>query len=105
MSDHKMKLDQLVKRYGPEIHVDLWYPEVTDECKVVEIDLMCVRASNSLRVQFDHERNGFVLTMEEFLAHTSECSKLKEPTYVEVGFVPAWAAGEKVCDECKVDPS
>lgn len=101
-----MPVSELAKRSGDTIHVDLWYPTVGADCRAVEVHLMCVRAANSLRVRFDHDRNGYVLEMEDILAHESHpnaCSQLNTPSYSEVGFVAAWEKGEAICPECKID--
>ena len=80
-------------------HVDLWYPMVKDPKRTpdhpteVEIELVDVRAANSVVVDYDHHRDGYRIRMASKLEWEADDLVMDE-VLVEVGFIPAWAAGE-----------
>ncbi len=73
---------------GPEtLCVDLMYPR-SQNPKRVEIELVDVRAADSLTVEFEFERDGWVLRMDRSRDRGSWMEVIEEK--VEVAFVPAW---------------
>ena len=72
--------------------VNLWYPRSDNgnEVQEVEIELMDVRAADSIRVSYDFKRDGYVIkqaSIFEWDADDEEC----ESDWQEVAFVKAWA--------------
>lgn len=79
-------------------HVDLWYPRNSgldrpeDEPQVIEIGLMDVRAASDIRVSYDFDRDGYVVTQQpEYEGDDYEQGEARE--WREVAFVPAWLEG------------
>jgi hypothetical protein len=72
-------------------NVDLWYPGVPGEgsVDVIEIDLIHVRAARSIRVSYDFERNGWVISAQPSEDGSPEHDY--DAVYEEAAFVPAWA--------------
>jgi hypothetical protein len=72
----------------------LEYPRHNKNYNAVEIGLVDVRASNSILVEFDFDRDGWKISMPSKL--TWEIGEEPDPRYKEVAFVPAWATGNDV---------
>jgi hypothetical protein len=78
--------------------IDLWYPRVEDTERTpdhpqeVEVDLIDVRAANSLVIDYDFDRDGYRLRMSTVFEFDSADGEPDEGL-VEVGFVPAWVKG------------
>ena len=77
------------KVIGRTMLVSLCYPRVDNNINAVEIDLEDVRASDSLRVMYSHDRNGWVVMQEEFSDFDGE--EEMAPQWVEVAFCASWA--------------
>jgi hypothetical protein len=75
------------------IKVELKYPRVEDNPDKVIISLMDVRAADDLLIEFDFDRNGWVIKMDETKDKDSMTEIIKEK--VEVAFIPAWNAVEE----------
>ena len=82
---------------GTLLSVPLWYPRTEDPNRTpdhpvrLEIDLVCVRAAKPIRVEYDFERNGYVITVPTLPpehADDHDCDLV----WVEAAFV----AGEPV---------
>lgn len=88
----------------PDSAVIEWmYPEIYGKDRPqseIRISMYHVRATNDLTIRFDSQRNGFVLTMDEFRGEYKDCGTYRESIEheVEVGFVPAWTEGEDFHD-------
>jgi hypothetical protein len=72
---------QDAKIHDGVMYVDLWYPKQPDGVKAIEIGLMAVRASDGIRIEYDFDRDGWVI---------------KQPggdssDWQEVAFVESWA--------------
>lgn len=81
------------------LRVSLRYPRVAGEGTIdtIEVDLEDVRASRSIRVTYDFDRDGFVISAQddpgdgEFNGLTEEGEELP---WREKAFVPAWEEDE-----------
>ncbi|HMG11988.1 MAG TPA: hypothetical protein VK571_02345 [Gemmatimonadaceae bacterium] len=53
---------------GEMLSTCLWYPRTQDPDRTldhpvrVEVDLICVRAARPIRIEYDFDRNGYVIT-------------------------------------------
>lgn len=86
--DHFDAPDQ-VHRRGPTLSVDIWYPGVGENATHVEVGLCSVRATDSIRIHYSFDRNGFVIEQAsrfEFEANDKVC----DPDWQEVAFVQSW---------------
>lgn len=77
------------KVHGRTLCVDIWYPRNSpEEPNVIEIDLVDVRASDGLRVEYDFHRDGWSIkqpTKDEIEGENPE------EAWSEVAFCKSWA--------------
>lgn len=79
------------KRYGDELHIDLWYPDVPDtEIRRFVIGLVDVRAADDIRVSYDKERDGWKIEQASTFSWDAG-DEVCDPDWQEVAFVKAWA--------------
>ena len=74
--------------------VVLEYPRNEGNPKFVEVDLMCVRAADGLRISYDFERDGWKIEQAAIFSWDAEDEKC-DPDWQEVAFVKAWAREKK----------
>lgn len=79
-----------VVRDGDVLVVDMIYPRSDGHPKAVEVGIECVRAADTVRIEYDFDRDGFSIkqaaTRFDFENDDSVC----DPDWREVAFVPAW---------------
>lgn len=70
-----------------EFVVSLWYPQRDGaETATVTVDLMDVRAARDIKIRYDFDRDGYVIS-----AQSGEPNEMTSETpYTEVAFVAAW---------------
>jgi hypothetical protein len=89
-----MKTEQLLseaRRYGDELHIDLWYPDVPEtEVRKFVIGLMDVRATDGIRVSYDKARNGWKIEQASTFMWEID-DEVCDPDWQEVAFVESWA--------------
>lgn len=86
-----VNVDRIEARPGVTA-VDLWYPDAQGEPTVVEIQLVHVRAARDIRVQYDFDRDGYVVSAPDTDGYDPYVDA-RDERYVEVAFVPAWSDG------------
>lgn len=64
--------------------IEFMYPRVEENPDTLEIDLMDVRASDGLRIQYDFKRDGWSIQQP-----------INEDTWKEVYFAQSWALEEE----------
>lgn len=85
---------------GERLHVPLWCPRTEDPERTfnhpisVEIDLVCVRAADSIRIEYDFERDGYSIKQASKF-EWAEDDEVQDPDWQEVAFVGAWARDER----------
>lgn len=52
--------DQVTRR-GDVITVSLWYPRQPESAKIIEVDLVDVRAADAIRITYDFDRDGYAI--------------------------------------------
>lgn len=75
-------------------HVELWYPGVHEPSQetAVQIGLCHVRAARDIRVHYDLERDGWVVSAKNGDPTSDEGKdELAEDVWVEQAFVPSWS--------------
>jgi hypothetical protein len=75
------------------LSIDLYYPR-NQAIKFVEVGLMDVRAADSIRIEYDFERDGYSIQQAstfEWDIEDEECNS----DWQEVAFVQAWAREKK----------
>ncbi len=71
------------------VRYDLQYPRVDGNPKVIEIGLECVRASDSIRITFDFDRNGWsILQASTFSWEAND--EVRDSDWQEVAFVESY---------------
>lgn len=82
------------------IRVELFYPRNEKSADTIEVGLCDIRSADNIRIQYDFERDGWVIYQEISVEH-GDFSTSKDPEeWVEVSFVQAWA-NQKECDCCE----
>lgn len=84
----------------PLFVVGLRYPRTDGNCRTVEVGLEDVRAADPIRIQYDFDRDGWVV-LQERLVEMMEGVSAGTGRWVEVAFVQAW--GQEV-SEREADP-
>lgn len=93
---------------GNVLGVTLLYPNVGEGGpQAIEFDQESVRASGGIRVEFDYDRNGYVVRQVEYVQDTfGRLGSMEEASeggpWVEVGFFPAF---REVEGPMNLDPS
>ena len=91
------KGDPLIVRDGIA-SVDIEYPRANvdrpDECHTVEVDLVDVRSTDSVRVTYHFDRNGWVI-LQASRDDFNEDGDDQDPGWEEVAFIPSWGRWEK----------
>lgn len=70
--------------------VELFYPRSKGNVKAVEVGLMDVRAADSLRIEYDFDRDGYSIKQASKFSWDAS-DKVCDPDWQEVAFVRAWA--------------
>jgi hypothetical protein len=86
--------DQVVRR-GDTITVALWYPGCEGHARHVEVELVCVRAADSIRIHYDYDRDGYVVEQpkrtEVFVKSDGKIDTYEErEEWIEMAFLKAW---------------
>lgn len=74
--------------------VDLWYPGIDgddrtdDQPEAIEIGLVHVRAADTIRVTYDFDRDGYVISMKPTVDKGGWSEEVGD--WEERAFVPAW---------------
>lgn len=83
-----------LSREGDELQVELVYPRNEDpgiqRLKHVIVGLEDVRATDSVRVTYDFERNGWSIQQASIFEWEVN-DEVRDPDWQEVAFVPSWA--------------
>jgi hypothetical protein len=87
-------------RSGDTLSVDLWYPPRRGEAPKgngtavakIEVGLVDVRAADSILIQYDFDRDGYVIKQASRFAWIS--AEDTDQDWQEVAFVQAWARKE-----------
>lgn len=74
---------------GDVFEVDLMYPRCDGACKEIEVGLCDVRASDSIRISFDFDRNGWVVKQASTFEWSMEDTE-SDMDWQEVAFIDAW---------------
>lgn len=79
------------------LQVDLWYPRLPENPSAIEIDLMDVRASDGIKISYDFERDGWVLSQPTKIMWGP--NEEIDPAWKEVCFTPSWRFTENQLNE------
>lgn len=90
----KLHEDHVVQK-GRTINVALCYPNLDKSLNAVEVELVDVRAADSILVSYDMERDGWVIQQASTFDWDPEDAE-QDPDWQEVAFIPAWGREKKV---------
>ena len=77
------------------IYVSIEYPRVEDsKAKRVNVGLMDVRAADDILIEYDFERDGYVIKQASKFVWPGD-DGVCDPDWQEVAFVQAWAREDK----------
>ena len=90
----KEELLKEVKQYGDALHIDIWYPRTDNTIKAIQLGLMDVRAADDIRIEYDFERDGWVIKQAQVFEWSVD-DEVCDPQWMEVAFIEAWASEKK----------
>jgi len=76
--------DQVTRHEDALLRVSFWYPRIDGHVNTIEVDLVDVRAADSIRVTFDFDRNGWLISQPVF-----SDDEEAEPEWQETAFLDA----------------
>lgn len=82
--------NELIESKWDTPNLDLFYPRVEGNATAVEVGLMDVRAADSIRIEYDFDRDGWVIKQASTFSWDAD-DKVRDPDWQEVAFVQAWA--------------
>lgn len=83
-----------IRMHEGQLRLDVWYPRSEDSpIRSVVVGLMDVRAADDIRITYDFERDGWVISQASRFAWDIN-DKVCDPDWQEVAFVQAWARKE-----------
>jgi hypothetical protein len=71
-------------------YVDIEYPRLNPDQAVVDISLVDVRAARNIRVHYDFDRDGYVISAPNNPGDPDSPQHVEDEVWSEVAFVPAW---------------
>lgn len=74
------------------VTVNIRYPR-QNHIKKVEVDIECVRSSDGIRIQYDFDRDGWIIEQPKRINGNDQ-------RWTEVSFVQSWQIEEPECDNC-----
>lgn len=90
MSDESEIIKEAVSVRGDKLVVDIWYPRVDDRSiKKIEVGLVDVRAADSIQIEYDFDRDGWVIKQASTFEWSGD-DPICNPDWQEVAFVQAW---------------
>ncbi len=75
--------------------IDLWYPDPED---YVQVSLIHTRAADDIRISYDFDRDGWVVSMQK-TAETEEYGSISWGEHTERAFVSAWFEVQMIPEE------
>ena len=92
MSDRDIPEYLGIRLHNRTLYADLWYPRVTGSggLQAVELGLTDVRVADSIRIEYDYERDGYVIKQASTFEWDPD-DTVCDPDWQEVAFVKAWA--------------
>lgn len=81
---------EYAKQYGDALHIYIWYPRTDNPIKAIQVGLMDVRAADDIRIEYDFERDGWVISQAQVFEW--DVDERVDPEWKEVAFIKAWAS-------------
>ena len=78
---------------GDKAVFDFIYPRQGNRPTKIEVGLEDVRAADTIEIEFDFDRNGYVIRMDETKDGDGMMETLQEK--IEVAFIPSWNIREE----------
>jgi len=88
----KMKIKDRARIYKNKIEVDLFYPTI-DIIQAIEIDLIDVRKAYPIRIEYDFDRNGWMI--KQTIGQQDGID-----VWEEAAFITAQSTNYNGCPEC-----
>lgn len=85
--------------FNGALDIDIWYPR-SSTVKAIQVGLMDVRAADSIRLEYDFDRDGWIVKQAQVF-EWEENDSVCDPQWKEVAFVRAWASDTGRKDEGK----
>ena len=87
-----------IRRFGNVLFVDLFYPRIEDSINTIELGLVDVRAADSIRINYDFERDGYVIKQASIFEWEMD-DEICDADWKEVAFIQAWMRKEELKEE------
>lgn len=101
---HDWPIKEVCKRIGDILCVDLAYPRAERNDSAIQIGLLDTRAADDIRICYDFDRDGWVISQERLKGkEDGGVVSLDPPEWVEVAFIEAWALEQRIGDDKKKD--
>lgn len=94
--DDREKQEKNEQQMNP-IMVDLEYPRIEENPDRIQINLIDIRAADSIRIGYDFERDGWII--EQASKFSWPIGDKTGPDWQEVAFVKAWGREKNTSDE------
>lgn len=77
--------------HGDTASLDIYYPRIEGNPKYLEVGLSDVRASDGIRIHYDFDRDGFVISQPKpHLVAIGDRSYDEREEWIEVAFCGSW---------------
>ena len=87
-----MDINEIVSQHGDHVSVEIWYPQLESRpVKAVHVGLIDVRAADDIRIEYDFERDGWVIKQAQVFEWEAD-DDVMDPQWKEVAFVQAWGS-------------
>ena len=97
-----MEENKTQKPFNVDVHgtglVNWFYPEIYGDDKprdAIDINLMHVRASDGIRIEYDSERDGWVIMQGSKWEWEADDPNPGDEDWQEVAFIQSWAREKK----------
>ncbi len=91
-STNNLMLDE-IKIRDRILRLDLWYPRSEENADTVELGLMDVRAADPIRIQYDFDRDGWIILQSSKFEWEVDEDPIGD--WQEVAFIQAWNREQK----------
>lgn len=85
---------EVVKAKNRDVLVEFWYPRLEHCANSIEVGLSDVRAADSIRIEYDFERDGYSIKQASVFEWPID-DEVCDPDWQEVAFIRAWAREKK----------
>ena len=81
---------------GEVVYIPLWYPNHSKE-KIIQVDLVDVRAADDIQISYDYVRDGWVIKQASVFEWDDDTPDEDwcDSKWIEVSFIKAWSQDKR----------